>query len=162
MGQAWLKDGSAQWFELGRLEKFLASCAQLLNIENGTGIITTVISICFGIFAFTCLLGFLSFSEICAKQISDNKTFITIIRLLNLTVLAFGIVTNIAGFDLSALWNLSDFANIVMVCCNLPLLYLGFNKVMKTFKHFESDEGNFNSKIFGASIPVWDEKSGEK
>lgn len=157
MGQAWLKDGSAAWFEMGRLEKFLASCAQMLGSEAGYGLVTLVVSICFGIFAFTCLLGFLSFSEICARQISNNKVFIVALRLVNLAVLAFGMMTNIAGFDLSALWNLSDFANIVMVCCNLPLLYLGFGKVKKAFNHFECGEDNFCSETLGESLPVWDE-----
>ena len=157
MGQAWMGNGSAAWMELGRLEKFLASCAQLLGSGTGYGLATLVISICFGIFAFTCLLGFLSFSEICARQISHNKMFIASVRLVNLTVLAFGMVTNIAGFDLSALWNLSDFANIVMVCCNLPLLYLGFGQVKKAFANFEDHNEEFNSETFGTPVPVWDE-----
>ena len=157
MGQAWLKNGSAVWFKMGRLEKFLASCAQMLGDGAGYGLVTLVISFCFGVFAFTCLLGFLSFAEICARQISANKVFIVAVRLVNLTVLAFGMVTNIAGFDLSALWNLSDFANIVMVCCNLPLLYLGFDRVQKSFDHFECQEGNFNSNTIGEPLPVWDE-----
>jgi AGCS family alanine or glycine:cation symporter len=159
MGQAWLGAGGASWMELGRLEKFLASCAQLLGSGAGYGMATLVISICFGIFAFTCLLGFLSFSEICARQISHNKLFIAAVRLVNLTVLAFGMVTNIAGFDLSALWNLSDFANIVMVCCNLPLLYLGFGKVKKAFANFTAQEEEFNSETFGDPVPVWDENA---
>ena len=157
MGQAWMKDGSAAWFKMGRLEKFLASCAQMLGSEAGYGLATLVISICFGIFAFTCLLGFLSFSEICAKQISNNTVFIVAVRLVNLAVLAFGMITNIVGFDLSALWNLSDFANIMMVCCNLPLLYLGFGKVQKAFNHFECKEGKFGSETLGEPLPVWDE-----
>ena len=102
-------------------------------------------------------MGFLSFSEICAKQISDNKFFIAAVRLVNLSVLAFGMITNIAGFDLSALWNLSDFANIVMVCCNLPLLYIGYSRVQKAFEHFESREGKFDSAVLGERVPVWDE-----
>ena len=157
MGQAWLRDGAATWFELGRLEKFLASCGQMLGSGSTYGLATLVISICFGTFAFTCLLGFMSFSEICAKQISGSRTFITSVRLVNLMVLAFGMVTSIGGFDLSALWNLSDFANILMVCCNLPLLYLGFNKVKRAFAHFGCREGEFCSKTFGEPLPVWDE-----
>ena len=157
MGEAWLGDGSAAWFELGRLEKFLASCAYMLGDGAVFSFATVIISICFGTFAFTCLLGFLSFSEICAKQISSNKTFISTVRVINLTVLAFGMVTNIAGFDLSALWNLSDFANIVMVCCNLPLLYLGFDKVQRAFDNFECTDKNFDSEVIGVPLPVWDE-----
>lgn len=72
-------------------------------------------------------------------------------------MLAFGMITNIAGFDLSALWNLSDFANIVMVCCNLPLLYLGFGKVQKAFDNFESADKKFDSETLGVPLPVWDE-----
>ena len=156
MGQAWLRDGSAAWFEMGRLEKFLASCAQMIG-SGGYELVTLIVSICFGIFAFTCLLGFMSFSEICARQISEGKVFITSVRLVNLLVLSFGMITNIAGFDLSALWNLSDFANIVMVCCNLPLLYLGFGKVQAAFRSFEGPEHKFDAKALGTHLPVWEE-----
>ena len=159
MGQAWLKADYAAWFEMGRLEKFLNSCQQMLGNEATFSLATLVISICFGIFAFTCLLGFLSFSEICARQISENRLFVAAIRLVNLAVLAFGMITNIAGLDLSALWNLSDFANILMVCCNLPLLYIGYGKVHKAFEHFERHEGSFNSSTLGIPLPVWDKNS---
>jgi AGCS family alanine or glycine:cation symporter len=123
-------------------------------------LVTLVIGICFGIFAFTCLLAFLSFSEICAKQISGSKNFIAAIRLMNLAVLAFGMVTNIAGFDLSALWNLSDFANIVMVCCNLPLLYLGFSQVKRPLRISKTKMKNSIPKHlvrpyrFGMNVPL--------
>ena len=76
---------------------------------------------------------------------------------MNLLVLTFGMATNIAGFDLSALWNLSDLANVIMVCVNLPLLYLGFGKVQKAYKHFTDGKGNFNSETLGEQLPVWDE-----
>ena len=157
MGQAWLKDGAGAWFEMGRLEKFLASCEQMLGSGEGFGLAALVVSVCFGMFAFTCLLSFLSFSEICARQISDHKAFIAAVRLINLSVLAFGMMTNMAGLDLSALWNLSDFANIVMVCCNLPLLYMGYSRVKKSFEHFELREGAFDSEVLGEQVSVWDE-----
>lgn len=158
MGQAWMQDAGASWFALSRLDMFLASCAQMLGGGAGCGIVTFIVTVCFGVFSFTCLLGFLSFSEVCAKQISESKTFLTVIRLSNLGVLAFGMAANIAGFDLTALWNIGDFANIVMVCCNLPLLYLGFGQVRKAFAHFERGQGAFCSETFGAELPVWDEK----
>jgi hypothetical protein len=47
--------------------------------------------------------------------------------------------------------------HLVMVCCNLPLLYLGFGKVQKAFEYFECQEGIFNSNTIGESLPVWDE-----
>ncbi len=158
MGQAWQKPQAAEWFELGRLEKFLYSCGEMLGGGTDHALMTLIISICFGTFAFTTLLGFLSFSEICARQISQSRSFLLAVRLANLAVLAFGMATNIAGFDLSALWNLSDLANIVMVCVNVPLLYLGFGRVKRALAHFESREGRFCSGSFGETVTTWDEK----
>ncbi len=158
MGRLWTTSQAESWFQLGRLEKFLASCGELLG-SGAENIVLPTISVCFGVFAFTTLLGFLSFSEICAREISDSNRFITVVRFANLSVLAFGMATAGAGFDLSALWNLSDFANIVMVCVNLPLLYVGFGKVRKAFNHFECGKDKFNSATFGEFLPVWDEKN---
>lgn len=159
MGRLWTTPDAESWFQLGRLEKFLASCSELLGNGAGENVVLPTISVCFGVFAFTTLLGFLSFSEICAREISEKNGFIRVVRFVNLSVLAFGMATSIAGFDLSALWNLSDFANIVMVCVNLPLLYVGFGKVRKAFNHFECGKEKFNSENFGESLPVWDEKN---
>ena len=39
-------------------------------------VVTLLVSLCFGLFAFTCLLGFMSFSEICANRISRSRIFI--------------------------------------------------------------------------------------
>ena len=36
--------------------------------------------------------------------------------------------------DLGALWELSYFANILMVYCNLPLQYIGFKYVLRAWK----------------------------
>ena len=109
MGRVWLTEDSATWFELEKLDRFLASCGAL----TGNGVIyhfvTMLVSVCFGLFAFTCLLGFLSFTEMCANRISTRPAFINMIRVLCLIVISFGVITNIAGMDLSALWDLSDF-----------------------------------------------------
>ena len=161
MGQLWMTGDTAGWFALGKLDKFLTSAGAM---AGGTGffsnVVTLLISLCFGLFAFTCLLGFMSFTEICAKRISDNKVFINVVRAVCLLVISFGVITNISGMDLSALWNLSDFANILMVYCNLPLLYLGFRYVLKAWKHFEAKDGTpFTSEVAGIDVPAWDEKA---
>ena len=158
MSRLWLTDDATAWFEMGRLQKFLASCGALTDGGTGYEVVAIVLSICFGTFAFTSLLGFLSFAEISVKEISQSKIFLMTIRFLNLLVLTFGMATNIAGFDLSALWNLSDLANVIMVCVNLPLLYLGFGRVQKAYKNFTDGKGNFSSETLGEQLPVWDEK----
>ena len=40
MGQAWLGSDAAGWLELGRLEKFLVSCEQMLGGGAGIGAVT--------------------------------------------------------------------------------------------------------------------------
>ena len=162
MGRMWLTDGAEGWFALGKLEMFLTSAGELVASPFLTNVVTVLVSVCFGLFAFTCLLGFISFSEMCANRISRSKTFINVIRVLCMLVIAFGVMTNIAGLDLSALWNLSDFANILMVYCNLPLMYLGFKHVIKAVRHYESkDERPYSSEVAGMDLPVWDEKTGK-
>nr|MCR4745947.1 alanine:cation symporter family protein [Lachnospiraceae bacterium] len=163
MGRVWLTDDGAAWFELGKLPKFLASAAELTPGTGFNNAVTLLISLCFGLFAFTCLLGFMSFSEICANRISRSRLFINIIRFIDIAVICFGMLTSIVGLDLGALWDLSDFANILIAYCNIPLLYIGFNYVKKAEEQFEANDGSsFNSKTVGLDLPVWDEKSNSK
>ena len=160
MGRMWLTGEADAWFEMGKLDKFLASCGALTGGGAAYGFVTLLVSLCFGLFAFTCLIGFMSFTEMCANRISGKKAFITVIRILCLVVISFGVITNIAGMDLGSLWDLSDFANILMVYCNLPLQYLRVLYVLRAWKHFEKQDGTpFTSEVAGISLPVWDEKA---
>ena len=160
MGRVWLTDASAAWFELGKLPKYLSSAAELTPGIMFNNAVTLLISVCFGLFAFTCLLGFMSFSEICANRISRSKIFINAIRVIDIAVICFGMLTSIVGMDLGALWDLSDFANILIAYCNIPLLYIGFKYVKKAQLHFEKNDGTpFTSEVIGIDVPVWDEKA---
>ena len=163
MGRVWLTENGAAWFELGKLPKYLASAAELTPGTTFNSIVTLLISLCFGLFAFTCLLGFMSFSEICANRISQKNSFINLIRILDIIVISFGILTSIVGMDLGALWDLSDFANILIAYCNIPLLYIGFKYVKKAQIHYEKEDGTpFDSGVVGTEVAVWDEKAHKK
>lgn len=71
-----------------------------------------------------------------------------------------GILTSIVGMDLGALWDLSDFANILIAYCNIPLLYIGFKYVDKARIHYEKEDGTpFDSSVAGIDVSVWDEKA---
>lgn len=160
MGRVWLTEQADAWFELGKLPKFIASVSELAPGETFNAIVSLLVSLCFGLFAFTCLLGFFSFTEICANRISQKKSFIVFVRILCLIVISFGVLTSIAGMDLGSLWDLSDFANILIAYCNIPLLYLGFKYVKRATEHFEKmDETPFTSEIVGIDVPVWDERT---
>lgn len=159
MGRIWLTDNATTWFTLGKLPKFLASVAELTPGTAFNSAVSMLVSLCFGLFAFTTLLGFMSFTEICATRISTKKSFINFIRLLCTCVISFGILTSIAGLDLEALWNLSDFANILIAYCNIPLLYIGFKYVKKATLHFDKkDNTPFHEDIVGITLPEWQNK----
>ena len=72
-----------------------------------------------------------SFSEIAGSRISQKKGWITAIHIVDLAICAFGILSKIAGYDLSQIWAFSDLANICIVFCNIPILYVGFRYVMQ-------------------------------
>ena len=162
MAHCWTGADAESWQALDKLPKYTESIAVLTPGTAMNGVVTFLVTLCFCLFAFTCLIGFMSFTEMCAVRISSRKGFIVLIRLLCLFVISFGVITNIAGMDLGALWDLSDFANILMVYCNLPLQYLGLKYVTRAWKHFEKQDGTpFTSEIAGIDVPVWEEKAGK-
>ena len=99
----------------------------------------------------------INFSEIVANRISRKPTFINFIRILALFVAAFGILCNIAGYELGNLWAFSDLGNILIVYFNIPLVFLGSNYVFKATKHFKEHSGEaFSSDITGRNdLSVW-------
>ena len=123
-------------------------------------LVMILVSVCFCLFAYTCVIGFITFSEISANRISSSRPFIHFIRGLGVFVAAFGIFCNIAGYDLSNLWAFSDLGNIIIVYCNIPMLYIGFRYVMKATKNYrESENPVFNSSVIGIETEYWDREN---
>ena len=157
MAHAWSGAGSEAWFAMDRLPKFLASAAELTPGTAMNAVVTFLITFCFCLFAYTCLIGMISFSEIAANRISRKKSFLNGIRILGLFITCFGILCSIAGLDLGNLWAISDLGNILIVFANVPLLYLGANYVFKATKHYKTkDAGKFDSSVIGTECEYWD------
>lgn len=153
MAHRWAADGVA-WKAAGTYPKFL------MSIESMTpggleAVVLFLVSVCFCLFAYTCLIGFISFSEIAANRISSSPSFILFIRCLGIFVAAFGITCNLAGYDLSNLWAFSDLGNIIIVYCNIPMLYLGFSYVRKATKEYSSEAMSFDSRDIGIETDCW-------
>ena len=159
MAHVWSGSESASWFAMDRLPKFLASAAELTPGTSMNAIVTFLITFCFCLFAYTCLIGMISFSEIAANRISQKKSFLNAIRILGLFITAFGILCSIAGLDLGNLWAISDLGNILIVFANVPLLYLGANYVFKATNHYKKKDGSkFDSSVIGTDCEYWDSK----
>lgn len=159
MAHAWTTN-FAVWDKTGKLPKFLLSVQEMTPGTGMNAVVTFLLTLCFCLFAYTCLLGMIAYPEIAGNRISKNAGFINGIRILCLIVAAFGILVNIAGYDLGNLWAFSDLANIIIVYVNVPLLYLGARYVFKATEQYKIDEeATFNSDVIGISCEYWDKKN---
>ena len=157
MGRMWLTEDSAAWFELRKLDRFLTSCGALTRTRNHLPSCDDARQ---RLLQIVCvhLPGrlYMSFTEMCANRISTRPAFINTIRVLCLVVISFSI-TNIAGMDLSALWDLSDFEyphgllQPSVTVYRIQICASPGNTLKK------NDGTAFTSKVAGIDVPVWDE-----
>lgn len=142
---------------------YLSSVEALVPKSIGT-IVEIIMCACYGLFAFTTLLGMISFAEISANFISKKRSFILMIRTLgSLVFVPFGILTILAGLELGNLWYISDLMNIIMVYLNIPLLLLGLPFVLKALKHYRKTKGApFDSSHYGFETECWKGESDKK
>ena len=164
MAHCWTGENAQAWAELDKLPKFTESIAVLTPGTAMNAVITFLVTLCFGLFAFTCLLGMISFSEIAANRIRKDAVCINIVRCIALFVAAFGILCNLAGLELGNLWAFSDLGNILIVYFNVPIVFAGARCVFKATKHYKKNDGTpFDSGVIGRNDCIyWDEKKFEK
>ena len=157
MAQQWSAN-PAGWEAAGTYPKFMLSIHAMAPGALDTAAMF-LLSLCFCLFAYTTMVGMITFSEIAANRISSTPALIHSIRLLGVFVAAFGIFCNIAGYDLSNLWAFSDLGNIIIVYCNIPLLYMGFRYVLGATRQYNSDRGSgFCSDSIGLNTCCWSEQ----
>ena len=149
MAHCWSGNEAAQWEALDKLGKFNASVAQLTPGTAMNNVMTVLVSFCFCLFAYTCLIGMITFSEIAANRISRSMKLTQGIRILGI----------LAGLELGNLWAFSDLGNILIVFANIPILYRGAGYVIKATKHYKAADGTpFTSETIGSEELYWDEK----
>ena len=161
MAHCWDGPNAEAWAAMDKLPKFTESLAVLTPGTSFNAVVTFVITLCFCLFAYTCLLGMISFSEIAANRIRKDKGFIAGVRIVGLAVAAFGILCNIAGLELGNLWAFSDLGNILIVFFNVPIVYVGAKYVLKAAKHYDKNDGTpFTSETIGRDdCQYWDDKA---
>lgn len=164
MAHCWTGADGAAWAALDQLPKFTESVAALTPGTALNGVMTFLVSLCFCLFAYTTLLGMISFSEIAANRISKSRTCIHTVRIICLFVAAFGILCSIAGLELGNLWAFSDLGNILIVYFNVPIVYLGSKYVFRAYRHYQKQDGTpFTSRTIGRTdCTCWDERADKK
>ncbi len=161
MAHMWDKSGAAEWIAMDKLPKFTASVAELTPGTAMNAIVTFLVTLCFCLFAYTCLLGMISFSEIAANRINKSNGFINVVRITGLFVAAFGILCNIAGLNLDNLWAFSDLGNILIAYVNIPIVFIGAKYVFRATKHYKKNDGTpFTFRVIGRNdTSFWDERA---
>ena len=164
MAHCWEGPNAEAWAALDKLPKFTESVAELTPGTAANAIMTFLVTLCFCMFAYPCLLGMISFSEIAANRIRKDNKFINVVRGIALFVAAFGILCNIAGLELGNLWAFSDLGNILIVFFNVPIVYIGSKYVYRATKHYKENDGTpFTSQVIGRNdCTFWDERAKEK
>ncbi|WP_240702546.1 alanine:cation symporter family protein [Trinickia terrae] len=149
-GQAW------ESIRASKITVYLASVRSLVPAPVGH-VVQIVMCACYGLFAFTTLLGMISFAEISANFISRSAVFIKGIRVAgSLVFVPFGALTVLAGIELPNLWALSDLMNIVMVLLNVPIVLMRAGIVYKALAHYrETGGGRFVSEEIGVVTEYW-------
>lgn len=161
MAHCWDGANAAAWAEMDKLPKFTESIATLTPGTAFNAIMMFLVSLCFGLFAYTTMLGMISFSEIAANRISRSLKCINTVRIVALLVAAFGIVCNIAGLELGNLWAFSDLGNILIVFFNVPIVFVGAKYVFRATRHYKKNDGTpFTSAVIGRNdCEFWDKKA---
>lgn len=150
---------SAEWAtaSASRIGTYMDSVQALLPGSISAAIVV-ILSTCYALFAFTTLLGMISFAEISANFISRAPGFINSIRVLGaLVFVPFGALTVLAGLELGNLWAITDLTNIVMVYLNIPILMLGAPLVYKALAHYRQTNGGrfVSAEVLGVDTHYW-------
>lgn len=124
---------------------------------NSIGII---MSFCYGLFALSTVLGMITFTDICATEISKTKGFSIFIKIIAaLIFVPFGVLCKWNNLGLDNIWVISDLVNLMMVFINVPLILLGVNIVKKALKHYEANEDDeFTGSKIGLDLIEWQDK----
>ncbi|MGL4998839.1 MAG: alanine/glycine:cation symporter family protein [Cetobacterium sp.] len=103
--------------------------------------IQLIVSLCYGMFAFSTILGMIAFIEVSATEISRKKYFLNIMKIISsLIFIPFGVATVWSGLELDNIWIISDLTNLIMVFINIPLILIGFKYVQQSLDDYESLE----------------------
>jgi AGCS family alanine or glycine:cation symporter len=159
MAQVWNGDSGVSWETVrsAKLAVYMTSVTQLTPGISFDVPVKVVLAFCYAIFAFTTLVGMISFAEIAGNAISRSAKLSLAFRIAGALVLVpIGALCVIEGYELGNIWYIADFANIMMVFANVPLILLGSGLVVKALRHYHKTKGtSFRSDALGVDTEFW-------
>lgn len=162
VASAQLWTGAAETWEVlknSKIDLFLESLKELMPGTALDNAVSFIICLCYGLFAFTSLLGLVSFAVIAGTRVSKSRGFVNLIRALGaLIFVPIGALCVLAGLELDNIWYVTDFINIVLVFANAPIILIGAKYVYRALKNYEGSQGKrFVASEIGLESDVWTE-----
>ncbi len=140
-----------------KIDLYLTSLKEMIPGAAMDSCISVIICICYALFAFTSLLGLISFAIVAGTKISKSKKYINTVRILGAFVFVpIGTLCVLAGLQLDNIWYVSDLLNIVLVFANAPILFYGSKYVVRALKNYADGNGErFVSSEIGVESDIW-------
>lgn len=149
-----------------KIDVFMESIKTLIPGTSFDNIIVFIICVCYALFAFTSLLGLVSFASIAGTKISKGNVCKNIVRVLGaLIFVPFGTLCVLAGLELDNIWYVTDLINIALVFCNAPIILFGGKYAIRALKDYTKNNGRrFVAKDIGLELDtdIWTEEERQK
>lgn len=159
-------DASSGWESLKSsiIDVFLESIKVLTPGTAADNAIAAIICVCYALFAFTSLLGLVSFAVIAGTKITKSHKFVNGVRALGaLVFVPIGTLCVLAGLELNNIWYVSDLLNISLVFVNAPIIIFGAKYVYGALKDYVENNGRrFVASEFGLESDVWTQAERER
>lgn len=142
------------------IDVFLQSAQALVPGTAGDSIVAFIICVCYALFAFTTLLGLVSFAVIAGTRITKSAKCTNLVRALgSLIFVPIGVLCVLSGQELDNLWNVTDFINIALVFVNAPVILVGAKYAYAALKNYIKTDGErFVSSEIGIESEIWNKK----
>ncbi len=139
------------------IDVFLQSAQTLVPGTGMDSIVAFIICVCYALFAFTTLLGLVSFAVIAGTRITKSAKCTNLVRVLgSLIFVPIGVLCVLSGQELDNLWNVTDFINIALVFVNAPVILIGAKYTYAALRDYLKNGGeNFVSADIGLESEIW-------
>ncbi len=156
-GQIW--ETNANWAELSG-NKVAVWTSSIAELVPGTGLDNIVVALCavaYFLFAYSSLIGLMSFTPVAISSLTMSKKGINIIRFFACFIFVpLGILCLMSGQSLDNLWSFVDVAAALMCFANIYFLVKGRKTIINCFKNYERNpEKRFVAEEIGVDSDVW-------
>ena len=149
-----------------KIDLFLTSMSELTPGQAMDAPVSVLICFCYALFAFTSVLGLVSFAVVISTNISKDKRFVDAIKILgSLIFVPIGVGCVLAGLELDNIWYASDLFNISLVFINAPVILVGGKYALRALKDYVDHDGRrFVASDIGLDLDsdIWTEENRQK